>query len=156
MLQKSFDVIRGLHWMMKPCLRVLSSLLPTKRICLITPYHTHNTEPWCLSAAHEVASLIRGSRWRASKWEAHPGSMYVIRGWPWLKLNYSSTRKNTLLLSFSVFLYMSMIISLSLSRWHTHTQMHVALLLHILVRSVTAGYNIDSSTLSLHQKKSNS
>ncbi len=48
-----------------------------RNVVLITLY-PHNAEPWCLSTAHEVAGLISGSRWRASKWEAQSGSMYVI------------------------------------------------------------------------------
>lgn len=41
------------------------------------PWYAHNAELWCLTAAHEGATLISGSRWRVSNWEALPDSMYV-------------------------------------------------------------------------------
>lgn len=100
----------------------------------------------CVSAAHEVAVLISGSRWRASKWESQSGSMYVRNKRMTLAESQlcSSHKKHTLLWPFpSVCLFASLC--------HTHT--HTALLLHIPICSVTAGDNIHFSTVSLHQKE---
>lgn len=113
----------------------------------ITPY-PHNAEPWCLCAAHEVAALISGSRWRASKWEAQSGSMYVISKRMTLagsQLRFGHTKHTLFCPRLSLFLYVPPSSQLPLSLTHT--------LLHIPVCGFAAGDNIHSSTLSLHQKE---
>lgn len=90
-------------------------------VVLITLY-PHNAEPWCLSAAHEVAILISGSRWRASDWEAQSGSMYVItKRMTLAEAQLFNHKKHTLsvLFRFSFCTSLSFYLSLCLS----HTQL---------------------------------
>lgn len=78
--------------------------------------HTIHSCSLCVSAAHEVAVLISGSRWRASKWESQSGSMYVRNKRMTLAESQlcSSHKKHTLLWPFpSVCLFASLC--------HTHT-----------------------------------
>ena len=104
----------------------------------------HNTEPTCLPAAHEVASLISGSRWRVSKREAQSGSMYVI------------SKRMTLAVSQPQFSYkkhtVSILFRMSFCTFFPLTNIQTALLLKIPICSVTAGANMHFSNLSFNLK----
>ncbi len=82
----------------------------------------HKAELLCLPAAHEVAALISGSRWRASKWEAQSGSMYVIS--KRMTLASSQQRFNQKKHAVSVLFCPSICMSVSLPLSHTHTHRH--------------------------------
>lgn len=108
----------------------------------LMPWYAHNAELWCLTAAHEGAVLISGSRWRVSDWEPLPDSMYV------------TTKRMTLAESPLPFSHPEQTLCVL---FHLRTsQESVSALTPTFLCAVTAGDDVRSSTVSqLNSRKTN-